>query len=157
MEIILAEHSGFCTGVRRAVDTAMSLEGQNAYILGEIIHNSTVVNALRNKGLITVESLEEIPDGATVIFRSHGVPEKFYGICKDRGIKVIDCTCKFVQRTQKIVKEQYSQGKEIIIVGESAHPEVIGLLGWCDNKAFVISELETDFSEFAQKELCVVL
>lgn len=156
MEIILAEHSGFCTGVRRAVDTAMSLEGQNAYILGEIIHNSTVVNALRNKGLITVESLEEIPDGATVIFRSHGVPEKFYGICKDRGIKVIDCTCKFVQRTQKIVKKQYSQGKEIIIVGESAHPEVIGLLGWCDNKAFVISELETDFSEFAQKELCVV-
>ena len=156
MEIILAEHSGFCTGVRRAVDTAMSLEGQNAYILGEIIHNSTVVNALRKKGLITVESLDEIPDGATVIFRSHGVPEKFYGICKDRGIKVIDCTCKFVQRTQKIVKEQYSQGKEIIIVGESAHPEVIGLLGWCDNKASVISELETDFSEFAQKELCVV-
>lgn len=156
MKIILAKHSGFCTGVRRAVDTAMNLNPVNAYVLGEIIHNETVVKAIRDKGLITVDSLDELPDGCTVVFRSHGVPQNYYGICERRGIKVIDCTCGFVKRTQSIVKEQYAQGKHIVIIGEPAHPEVIGLLGWCDNKATVVSSPDDDFSGFAQKNVCVV-
>ena len=156
MEVIVAKHSGFCTGVKRAVNTAMSLEGKNAYVLGEIIHNSAVVNAIRDKGLITVDSLDEIPDGSTVVFRSHGVPENYYSICAERNIKVVDCTCEFVRRTQKIVKEQYALGKCILIVGEPDHPEVTGLLGWCANSARVINDPEADFTEFAQKDLCIV-
>ena len=81
MEVIIAEHSGFCTGVRKAVNTAMNLEGKNACILGEIIHNATVVKALKDKGLVTVESLEEVPDGGTVVFRSHGVPGLYLQFC----------------------------------------------------------------------------
>lgn len=156
MEVIVAKHSGFCTGVKRAVNTAMSLEGKNAYVLGEIIHNSAVVNAIRDKGLITVDSLDEIPDGSTVVFRSHGVPENYYSICAERNIKVVDCTCEFVRRTQKIVKEQYALGKCILIVGEPDHPEVTGLLGWCANSARVINDPDADFTEFAQKDLCIV-
>ena len=156
MEVIIAEHSGFCTGVRKAVNTAMNLEGKNACILGEIIHNATVVKALKDKGLVTVESLEEVPDGGTVVFRSHGVPENYYGICRERNISVVDCTCSFVRRTQKIVKSQCALGKEIIIVGEHAHPEVIGLLGWCGGNARVIDNPDGDISEFVQKDLCIV-
>ncbi|MCI8476198.1 MAG: 4-hydroxy-3-methylbut-2-enyl diphosphate reductase [Clostridia bacterium] len=156
MEVIIAEHSGFCTGVRKAVNTAMNLEGKNACILGEIIHNATVVKALKDKGLVTVESLEEVPDGGTVVFRSHGVPENYYDICRERNISVVDCTCSFVRRTQKIVKSQCALGKEIIIVGEHAHPEVIGLLGWCGGNARVIDNPDGDFSEFVQKDLCIV-
>lgn len=156
MEVIIAEHSGFCPGVRKAVNTAMNLEGKNACILGEIIHNATVVKALKDKGLVTVESLEEVPDGGTVVFRSHGVPENYYDICRERNISVVDCTCSFVRRTQKIVKSQCALGKEIIIVGEHAHPEVIGLLGWCGGNARVIDNPDGDFSEFVQKDLCIV-
>ncbi len=156
MEVILAKHSGFCKGVKYAVDTVMALDAKNTFVLGEIIHNANVVKAIEEKGLKTVEGLDEVPDGATVVFRSHGVPENFYEICRERNIKVIDCTCGFVRKTQKIVKEQFAQGKHIVIVGENAHPEVLGLLGWCENSATVVNSPDADFSSFNRKELCVV-
>lgn len=156
MEIILANHSGFCTGVKHAVDIVMALEAENTYVLGEIIHNADVVKAIEEKGLKTVEGLDEVPDGATVVFRSHGVPQNFYKICLKRNIKVIDCTCGFVKKTQKIVKEQFALGKHIVIVGENSHPEVLGLLGWCKNSATVVNSPDADFSDLSQKELCVV-
>jgi len=153
---VLAKHCGFCAGVKNAVDTAMSLECSNTYVLGEIIHNSEVVRQIREKGLKTVESLDEIPDECTVVFRSHGVPENYYAICRKRNIKVVDCTCGFVKRTQKIVKENYASGKHIVIVGEPSHPEVIGLLGWCNGDATVINDVSGDLGDSVQKELCVV-
>ncbi len=153
---MLAKHCGFCAGVKNAVDTAMSLKCSNTYVLGEIIHNSEVVRQIREKGLKTVESLDEIPDECTVVFRSHGVPENYYAICRKRNIKVVDCTCGFVKRTQKIVKENYASGKHIVIVGEPSHPEVIGLLGWCNGDATVINDVSGDLGDSAQKELCVV-
>ena len=134
MEILIAKNSGFCKGVERAVSTALSLDC-GTYVLGEIIHNAEVVKAIKDKGLKVVESLEEIPDGSSVVFRSHGVPKSYYGECRKRNIKIIDCTCEFVKRTQKIVEEQSALGNFIVIVGEPTHPEVIGLLGWCDNNA----------------------
>ncbi len=153
---MLAKHCGFCAGVKNAVDTAMSLECSNTYVLGEIIHNSEVVRQIREKGLKTVESLDEIPDECTVVFRSHGVPENYYAICRKRNIKVVDCTCGFVKRTQKIVKENYASGKHIVIVGEPSYPEVIGLLGWCNGDATVINDVSGDLGDSVQKELCVV-
>lgn len=156
MEVILAKHSGFCTGVKRAVDTVMSLKPENTYVLGEIIHNADVVKAIEKKGLKTVERLDEVSDGATVVFRSHGVPQNFYEICRKRNIDVVDCTCGFVRKTQKIVTEQFALGKHIVIVGENAHPEVLGLLGWCKNSATVVNSPDADFTNLSQKELCIV-
>ena len=88
MEIYIAENSGFCKGVEYAVNTALSLEDKNAYILGEIIHNADVVKAISDKGLKVVESLEDVPDGSSVVFRSHGVPESYYGICERRNLRI---------------------------------------------------------------------
>ena len=156
MKVIVAKNSGFCVGVKHAVDTAMSLEGDNLFVLGEIIHNPDVVNAIADKGIKVVESLEEIPDGSTVIFRSHGVPENYFAECEKRSIKIIDCTCGFVRRTQSIVKEQYALGKHIVIVGEIGHPEVTGLLGWCGGTATVINNSESIPDEIVQKDVAVV-
>ncbi len=156
MDVFIAKNSGFCKGVERAVNTALELDFSNAYVLGEIIHNADVVKEIKEKGLRVVESLDEIPDGSSVIFRSHGVPESFYGVCARRNIKIIDCTCGFVRRIQKLVAEQSAMGKTIVIVGEPTHPEVVGLLGWCKGKAVVLNDCESIPPELAEKNLCIV-
>ncbi len=156
MNVILAKNSGFCRGVRRAVDAAMHADGRNTFVLGEIIHNKEVIESIEKRGVKSVGSLGEVPDGATVIFRSHGVPESFYGECERRGIKVLDCTCEFVRKTQNIVREQHALGKEIIIIGEPTHPEVVGLQGWCGNSAHVINSVESPLPDLGGKDVCVV-
>ncbi len=156
MRVILARNSGFCRGVRHAVDTAMRADAENTFVLGEIIHNKDVIDAIERRGVRQVESLGDVPDGATVIFRSHGVPESFYAEAESRGIKVLDCTCGFVRKTQKIVSEQYTAGKTIIIVGEPTHPEVIGLQGWCKNSAIVINSEDAVLPSLEGKDVCIV-
>ena len=157
MQVFIAKSSGFCRGVKNAVDTAMNIEPENTYILGEIIHNALVTREIEARGIKVVETLSEIPDGATVIFRSHGVPLSFYSECEKRNVKYIDCTCKFVNNTQRIVKEEYEKGNFIVICGEPTHPEVIGLQGWCDNSALVINGDECDLSAIRDKNVSVVV
>ncbi len=155
MKVVLAKHGGFCAGVKYAVETAMSLGGGNNYVLGEIIHNPDVVKELADRGLKEVDSLDLVPDGATVVFRSHGVPQNYYLECEKRNIKIVDCTCKFVRRTQTIVSEQHALGRHIVIVGEAGHPEVDGLLGWCDGEATVLGGGEIP-DDLRHKDLAVV-
>ncbi len=154
-KIIVAENIGFCPGVQRAVDIALKQEPKT-YVLGEIIHNADVVRQISDKGLITVESIDEIPDGSTVLFRSHGVPKEYYSLCESRNIKIIDCTCTFVHRTQKIVEEQFALGRDIVIVGDPNHPEVMGLQGWCGGSAIVISDENFDKDVLNGKNISVV-
>ncbi len=156
MEIIIAKSGGFCHGVKKAVDTAMSIPTENTYIFGEIIHNRDVVKQITQRGIKTVEKLDEVPSGATLIIRSHGVGKEVYDICRERDIKIVDCTCEFVHRTQKIVDENYHEGKTIVIIGEKTHPEVIGLNGWCENKAYIFSSENEDFSILSEKNCCIV-
>ena len=156
MEIIVAKNGGFCRGVQKAVDTAMSIAPDNTYIFGEIIHNPEVVETIAKRGIRSVETLKELPDGATLIIRSHGVGKKVYEECAARGIQVVDCTCEFVLRTQRIIREQYALGKSIVIVGEPTHPEVVGLNGWCENTAHVFSSLDDDFSVLPD-ENCIIV
>ena len=131
MEIIVAQNGGFCRGVKKAVDTALAIDPENTYIYGEIIHNPEVVKQITDRGIVMVERLDEVPKGATLIIRSHGVGKAVYEECARRNIKIVDCTCEFVRRTQNIIREQYELGNAIVIVGEKTHPEVIGLNGWC--------------------------
>ena len=156
MEIVIAKKGGFCRGVKKAVDTALSIDPKNTYIFGEIIHNPDVVKEITLRGITVVEDLSLVPDGATLIIRSHGVGRFVYDVCADRNIKVVDCTCEFVKRTQRIVDEKYKEGKAIVIVGEKSHPEVIGLNGWCDSKAYIFSSEDEDFSSLPEKECCAV-
>ncbi len=152
----MAKSGGFCRGVKRAVDTAMSIDPKNTYIYGEIIHNPDVVRAITERGIQTVDDLSQVPRGATLVIRSHGVGRAVYEECERRAIRVVDCTCEFVRRTQRIVDEKHRQGKTIVIVGERTHPEVVGLSGWCDDEAYVIASENEDFSIFSEKECCVV-
>ena len=156
MEIIIAKSGGFCSGVKKAVDTALNVTPENTYIYGEIIHNPDVVRSITDRGIIMVEDLNDVPSGATLIIRSHGVGESVYEWCKKKNIHLLDCTCSFVHRTQKIVDEQYRQGKTIVIIGEKTHPEVIGLNGWCNDEAYVFSSPDEDFSVLREKECCIV-
>ena len=155
-EFIIAKNGGFCQGVKKAVDTALSVSPTNTYVLGEIIHNKSVVEEIQNRGIETVEELDKVPKGATLIIRSHGVTQNIYEECERKGLKIIDCTCDFVKRTQRIIFENYQKGKTIVIIGEPTHPEVIGLNGWCKNEAHVFSSLDDDFSILEGKECCVV-
>ena len=156
MEILVAKSGGFCQGVKRAVDTAMSISPENTYIYGEIIHNPQVVKQITDRGIQTVERLEDVPNGATLIIRSHGVGKSVYEECESRKIKIVDCTCEFVRRTQRIVDEQSKLGNAIVIVGEHSHPEVVGLKGWCSDEAYIFSSEEDDFSVLPEKKCCIV-
>ena len=156
MEILVAKSGGFCHGVKKAVDTALTIDPENTYIYGEIIHNKEVVDTITKRGIITVDSLSEVPDGATLIIRSHGAAKKVFDECADRGIKVVDCTCEFVRRTQRIADEQHRAGNTVIIIGERTHPEVIGINGWCEEQAYIFASEDDDFSVLPEKKCCVV-
>ncbi len=157
MNVKVAKSSGFCSGVRNAVDTAMSVEGDNVYILGELIHNPSVTAQVAARGIRTVEDVSEVPDGAVLLLRSHGVGEAVYAECERRGIEVIDCTCAFVKRIQEIVRRLAATDKTIVITGSAAHPEVIGLNGWCGGRAIVIDSPDSpQIAALADKNVAVV-
>ena len=157
MQVIIAEHGGFCRGVQRAVDTAMTVDPVNTYILGELIHNPTVTKQVSARGIETVDSVSQVPEGATLILRSHGVAEKVYRDCAAKNIKIIDCTCPFVRHTQKIVASLAKTDKMIVIAGEKTHPEVVGLNGWCGENAVIIDSPDfSDFSVFEGKNVAIV-
>ena len=150
MEIILAKTAGFCFGVTRAVNTVYdNLEKKdNLYTYGPIIHNETVVNDLKNKGVRVVDFLEELSDinDGCVVIRSHGVSEDVYQAIEAQGLEYIDATCPFVKRIHKIVKEKSMEGYEVVIIGNPTHPEVLGIKGYATGKVTVV-----DSAEEAQK------
>lgn len=157
MKITVAKSSGFCSGVRHAVDTALSIDTENTYLLGELIHNASVTQAVASRGIKTVESAEEVPDGATLILRSHGVGKSVYAECERKGIRVIDCTCPFVRKTQKIAERESGKGRTVVVVGEKKHPEVIGICGWCQGEAAVVERGdEEEILPLKEKNLSVV-
>lgn len=142
MKIILAKSAGFCFGVKRAVDYAYSKEGrENIYTYGPIIHNKEVTGDLDKKGIHVTENLDEVKEGE-IIIRSHGVPPDVYEAIEKRGLKYTDCTCPFVKKIHNIVRDNYNKGKDIIIVGNKTHPEIIGINGWCKNTAIIINSIE---------------
>ncbi len=156
MEIIIAKKSGFCPGVQRAVDTAKEIYGKNVAIFGEIIHNEKVVDEIAALGTKTVYSLDDF-DGDTLIIRSHGVGKSIFTEAEKRGIKVIDRTCPFVVKTQKIVEKYSSENYRIIIAGEKTHPEVVGLIGWAGNAK--VDVIDDDFESIDVSEndkICLV-
>lgn len=158
MLVYHGKHSGFCFGVQRAINTASCLSGENNYILGEIIHNEKVNNDLKTRGIITVDSLddERLKCGDTILIRTHGEGKKTFDLAKGKGLNVIDCTCPFVEEIHKIVKEHYKNGYQIVIIGNSNHPEVKGINGWCDNSALIFED-EFDIEDIKADKICIVV
>ncbi len=144
MEIKIAEKAGFCFGVDRAVkiayDTARKKE--NIYTYGKLIHNCDVIAELEKLNVKCAESLDDIPKNSTVIIRAHGISQKEYEHLITKNCDVIDATCPFVKRIHKIVHEEHSQGRQIVIAGDKNHPEVKGINGWCDDSAYILGSDE---------------
>ena len=131
-EILLANPRGFCAGVERAieiVEQALIRFGAPIYVRHEVVHNKFVVDDLRAKGAIFVEELGEVPDGNTVIFSAHGVPQAVRSEADARGLRVFDATCPLVTKVHLEVARMRAQGREIVMIGHKGHPEVEGTMG----------------------------
>ena len=143
-EVKLAVSAGFCFGVERAVKMAVSALdefGGPVYTLGPIIHNPQEVLRLQDMGIRMARTLEEIPEG-TVVIRSHGAPKGVIEQAEEMGLKVVDATCPLVQRLKERVRELADQGYQVIIVGESDHPEVMAVLSYAPDSCLVVRGLE---------------
>lgn len=145
MSVKVAKTAGFCFGVRRAVALAEQQAEKNGaiYAYGEIIHNMHEIDRLEKMGVRTAQTLDEVPDGARVLIRAHGVPRQVYRVLEDKKCTVFDATCPFVQKIHRIVDEQSKEGREIIIFGSRNHPEVVGIEGWCDHSIVLENEEQT--------------
>lgn len=137
MEVLLANPRGFCAGVDRAieiVERALELYGPPIYVRHEVVHNKFVVDGLRDKGAVFVEELDEVPDGATVIFSAHGVSAEVEAEAARRGLTVFDATCPLVTKVHMEVNRYSRQGREVILIGHEGHPEVVGTMGRYDTQ-----------------------
>lgn len=145
MKIMIAKSAGFCFGVKRAINMATECavkDGGEIYTLGPIIHNPQVVSKLENEsGILAKESVDEMESG-TIILRSHGVKLSDLKGAEDKGLKVVDATCPFVKKTQELVAELTADGYTVVVVGERAHPEVIGILSYGGSDIMVAASTE---------------
>ena len=140
MRILLAKDNGFCFGVRRAVELAeqAATAGKTVYTYGNIIHNEEVVSELAAKGVVPVQDITDLHKGDTLIIRAHGAPPPLYRRATEKGLTVIDATCPFVRRIHRIVEREAAEGRTVLIAGQKAHPEVIGIRGWAGEDAVVL-------------------
>ena len=132
MKVYLGTPRGFCAGVVRAieiVENAIEKFGAPIYIKHEIVHNKYVVQALGRKGAITVEDVDEIPNGSSVIFSAHGSPPSDFDIAKQRDLRVIDATCPLVTKVHNEAKKYKSEGRRVVYVGHAGHQETKGTMG----------------------------
>ena len=132
MDILLANPRGFCAGVDRAIEIvkrAIETLGAPIYVRHEVVHNKFVVDDLKQRGAIFVEELDEVPDGATVIFSAHGVSKAVRAEADRRGLKVFDATCPLVTKVHLEVSRHCRAGRDLILIGHAGHPEVEGTMG----------------------------
>ena len=159
MSIKTAKTAGFCYGVKRAVDEVYRLSDieESLATLGEIIHNEHVVNDLKQKGVSVYSDVNDVPDGTTVVIRTHGVGKNVYDSIQKRGLKFVDLTCPFVEKIHKIVNEHHKKGYKIVIIGDKNHPEVKGINGWCNNEAIVLYSENDEIPEnLSKNDVCIV-
>ena len=147
LKVLIAAPRGFCAGVDRAiriVELALQKYGAPVYVRHEIVHNRYVVDSLKAKGAIFVESLDQVPDGVPVVFSAHGVPKAVPAKAEMRGLDYIDATCPLVSKVHRQAERAHETGRHIIFVGHAGHPEVIGTLGQLPEGAMTLVESVDD-------------
>jgi (E)-4-hydroxy-3-methyl-but-2-enyl pyrophosphate reductase len=142
-EVRIAKRTGFCYGVREAIDKAKesAAAGQLTHTLGQVVHNEGVIRDLQNIGVRSVDSLDDVDHGAAVVIRAHGVKPEVFERAERRGLDVIDGTCTWVIQEQRQLEELVADGYTIVLLGTPKHPEVVGLLGFAPD-AIVVDEEE---------------
>lgn len=150
LRLLLAAPRGFCAGVDRAieiVDRALTRYGAPVYVRHEIVHNRFVVDGLRAKGAIFVEELDEVPDGAPVVFSAHGVPKAVPEAATQRGLDWLDATCPLVSKVHRQAERQIEAGRHILFIGHKGHPEVIGTVGQVPDGTITLVETLEDVAK----------
>jgi 4-hydroxy-3-methylbut-2-enyl diphosphate reductase len=143
LDVLIAAPRGFCAGVERAiqiVELALKKNGPPVYVRHEIVHNKFVVDSLKAKGAVFVKELDEVPDGAPVVFSAHGVPKLVPATAEARGLAWLDATCPLVSKVHRQAERMVEQGRHILFVGHSGHPEVIGTFGQVPAGAMTLVE-----------------
>ena len=146
-KIVLATPRGFCAGVDRAihvVEKALEKFGAPIFVRHEIVHNKFVVDTLREKGVIFVDEVDEVPEGSVVIFSAHGVAEHIYSDAEARHLKVLDASCPLVLKVHYSAKRHYNAGRHIILIGHAGHAEVEGTIGQLPEGAISLIQNEAD-------------
>ena len=145
MDVLLANPRGFCAGVERAieiVERALALYGAPIYVRHEVVHNKFVVEDLRAKGAVFVEELDEVPEGATVIFSAHGVSQAVRAEAERRGLRVFDATCPLVTKVHSEVQRVREAGREVVMIGHRGHPEVEGTMGQAAGGIYLVENVD---------------
>ncbi len=144
-KVLLAAPRGYCAGVDRAVVTvekALDLYGAPVYVRKQIVHNKHVVETLESRGAIFVDEVEEVPEGATVVFSAHGVAPEVHHQAADRGLKTIDATCPLVTKVHSEAKRFASEGYDIILIGHDGHEEVVGTMGEAPDSMTLVEDID---------------
>lgn len=145
MELLLANPRGFCAGVDRAieiVERALALHGAPIYVRHEVVHNQFVVDCLRKKGAVFIESLDDVPSGSYLIFSAHGVSQAVRREAAARNLTVFDATCPLVTKVHLEVSRLHEQGKEVVMIGHAGHPEVEGTMGQIQHGMYLVESPE---------------
>jgi 4-hydroxy-3-methylbut-2-enyl diphosphate reductase len=147
LSVLVAAPRGFCAGVERAiqiVELALQKHGSPVFVRHEIVHNRFVVDSLKAKGAVFVKELDEVPDGAPVIFSAHGVPKLIPATAEARGLAWLDATCPLVSKVHRQAERMVEQGRHILFVGHAGHPEVIGTFGQVPDGVMTLVETVAD-------------
>jgi 4-hydroxy-3-methylbut-2-enyl diphosphate reductase len=162
LTILLAGPRGFCAGVERAVqivERALARFGAPVYVRHEIVHNRYVVERLEGQGVIFVDTLDEVPPGAPVVFYAHGVPKAVPVEAERRHLLAIDATCPLVSKVHREAEHHFAQGRRVILIGHGGHPEVVGTMGQLPPGAVLLVERAADVAALAvaaEEELAYV-
>ena len=152
LQLLIAAPRGFCAGVDRAiriVELALEKHQAPVFVRHEIVHNKFVVDGLRAQGAVFVEELDDVPDGAPVIFSAHGVPKSVPAAAQDRGLEYFDATCPLVSKVHRQAERLVAAGRHIAFIGHAGHPEVIGTFGQVPAGAMTLIETTADAEAFA--------
>ena len=156
-EVRIARRTGFCYGVREAIDAARisAAEGKSTHTLGQVVHNEGVNQKLRDEGVVPVKALDEVVDGGSVVIRAHGVTPEVMDSANARELDVIDGTCSWVTQEQKELAALVEEGYTVVLLGTPNHPEVVGLLGFAPD-AILVDE-EEDWSKIPRRKRMALL
>ncbi len=141
LKITVAQYAGFCSGVQRAIKMAEDslARGDQVYALGDLVHNDQVIASLAGQGLLTCQNITDIPAGSQVVIRAHGVAPEVLDQAAQQQLAIIDATCPLVRRVQDLARNLAQDGYRVVILGDRAHPEVIGILGWAGSGSMVVA------------------
>ena len=156
-EVRIARRTGFCYGVREAIDKAKeaAASGRVTHTLGQVVHNEGVIAALAAQGIETVDSLDQVTEGAAVVIRAHGVRPDVLRHAEERGLDVIDGTCTWVMQEQHEITRLVEEGYVIVLLGTPRHPEVVGLLGFAPD--VIVVDEEEDWERIPRRKKMALL